>query len=55
MKLGFLIGAPATFVVIALISLVAGAAAVEAAVIGGWSALTSGWYFGGIAFLPRSS
>ncbi len=50
-KLGFAVGAPATFLVTAGIGLAAGATLGQSAVMGVFTGLSSGWYFGGIAFL----
>ncbi len=53
-----MIGTPLVIAITAGMALVAGATVGIAAVIGGWSGLFGGWYFGGMFFInstPRSS
>lgn len=49
--MGFLYGTPIMFLITAGMALVAGTTVGIAAMIGGWSGVFSGWYFGGIFFI----
>ena len=59
-KRGFLIGTPIVFAITAGMALRAGTTVGIAALVGAWSGLFGGWYFGGMFFInskprgPRS-
>lgn len=51
---GFKVGTPITFLICAGIGLAAGTGIGIAAVIGTWTALIGGWFFGGIFYINRT-